>query len=474
MTLVVGSLFAGIGGFDLGFEHEGMRVEWQVENDAACQRVLRKRFPGTALHDDVRAVGASNLEPVDIICGGFPCQDLSIAGKRAGLAGERSGLFYEMTRIVDELQPALLVWENVPGLFSAHEGRDFAHILVELARIGYVGGWTTLDAQWFGVAQRRRRVFGVFARGDIGAAPCEQILALSHRMRGNFAPGGKAGEAVAGTLGGGAGKRGWCDDLDRAGAFVASPLTGNAYADRAAEENNLIANALNAKSTGRYDATVETMVVHPLTAEGCDASEDGTGRGVPLVAFPANMSGTQCASAVNISPSIQAENPTAVMTLALRGRGDGLNLEIRQDGIANTVLTPSGGRGGIGVGAICAPQMSGAISASLGSGGYAPDKMHNYVAGTLPADYGKQGGNGFANIPGAMIGAQHGVRRLTPLECERLQGFPDGWTATGIDERGREVEISDSARYHMLGNAVCVKVSRWLGGRIALVMGGLR
>src|SRR5690606_10553137 len=109
---------------------------------------------------------------VDVICGGFPCQDLSIAGRRAGLAGARSGLFYEMTRITDELQPAFLCWENVVGLLSSRGGRDFLAVLMELERIGYSGCWTTLDAQFFGVAQRRRRVFGVFARRDIGAARC--------------------------------------------------------------------------------------------------------------------------------------------------------------------------------------------------------------------------------------------------------------------------------------------------------------
>ena len=100
-----GSLFTGVGGFDLGFERAGMECVWQVEFDKACQNVLRKHWRETELFDDVRTVGKHNLKPVDVICGGFPCQDVSIAGKRAGLAGERSGLWHEFARIIDELEP---------------------------------------------------------------------------------------------------------------------------------------------------------------------------------------------------------------------------------------------------------------------------------------------------------------------------------------------------------------------------------
>ena len=114
----VGSLFAGIGGFDLGFERAGMRVAWQVELDPYCRAVLARHFPDAARFEDVCEVGARNLAPVDLICGGFPCQDLSPAGRGAGIDGARSGLWAEFARIVRELRPRYVVVENVPALLT--------------------------------------------------------------------------------------------------------------------------------------------------------------------------------------------------------------------------------------------------------------------------------------------------------------------------------------------------------------------
>jgi site-specific DNA-cytosine methylase len=220
--LTVGSLFAGVGGFDEGFRQAGgFETKWVVEIDPDCQRVLRERFPGVAVLSDVCEVGKHNLAPVDIITGGFPCQDISVAGKRAGFGGKRSSLFHEMVRVVDELQPAFLVWENVPGLLSSfspvepppvaveggqwevEEDSDFETVLRELDRIGYCGAVSLLDAQWFGVPQRRRRLFGVFTRSGLGAAGCAEILSLRARRKGHPAPGREEGAGVApGSLSG--------------------------------------------------------------------------------------------------------------------------------------------------------------------------------------------------------------------------------------------------------------------------------
>ena len=155
----VGSLFAGIEGFGLGFHQAGFEVRWQVEQDEKAQAVLRARFPGVTLYDDVRTVGAANLESVDVICGGFPCQDVSVAGKREGLGGARTGLFSEVVRIARELEPRWMVLENVPGLLSSHGGRDFHTVLSALADVGFRRAYRILDSRYFGVAQRRRRVF---------------------------------------------------------------------------------------------------------------------------------------------------------------------------------------------------------------------------------------------------------------------------------------------------------------------------
>jgi len=174
-----------------------MECVWQVEFDKACQSILRKHWSETELFDDVRTVGKHSLKPVDVICGGFPCQDVSIAGKRAGLAGERSGLWSEFARIIDELEPKWVVIENVPGLLSSNRGRDFATVIRWLAERRYGVAWRILDSQYFGVAQRRRRVFIVGSFGDGSAA---EILFESDGLRWDTEKGGKTGEGIAGTF----------------------------------------------------------------------------------------------------------------------------------------------------------------------------------------------------------------------------------------------------------------------------------
>ena len=129
------SLFSGIGGFDLGFERAGMEVVGMCEIDKHAQGVLQRQFPNAVLHTDVREVRYER-KSVDLICGGFPCQDISVAGKRAGLAGERSGLWHEFARIIDHAEPAWVVIENVAGLFSSGQGRDLAVIIQWLANRG--------------------------------------------------------------------------------------------------------------------------------------------------------------------------------------------------------------------------------------------------------------------------------------------------------------------------------------------------
>jgi DNA (cytosine-5)-methyltransferase 1 len=161
----VGSLFAGIGGFDYAFEQAGYRSLWQVEINPLCAQVLAHRFPHARQYSDVNTVGAHNLAPVDILTGGFPCQDVSAMGARAGLAGARTGLFWQVCRIIEEIRPQWVVLENVVGLLTSNAGEDITAVIRALAERGYVGCFRVLDAQYFGVAQRRRRVFMVAGLG---------------------------------------------------------------------------------------------------------------------------------------------------------------------------------------------------------------------------------------------------------------------------------------------------------------------
>jgi DNA (cytosine-5)-methyltransferase 1 len=172
-----GSLFAGIEGFGIGFERAGWKTIWQVEIDRENRAVLADRFPRARQLSDVRNCGKRNLERVECVTLGFPCSDISVMGahsERAGLSGERSGLFSEGLRIVDELRPHWVVIENVPRLLTIHSGKDFEHIVGALTQRGYVGLWRVLDAQYFGVAARRRRLFVV---AGLGRAPSLEFLA---------------------------------------------------------------------------------------------------------------------------------------------------------------------------------------------------------------------------------------------------------------------------------------------------------
>ena len=151
-----GSLFSGIGGFDLGLERAGFTISWQVEIDPYCQRVLAKHWPNVTRYGDITAMDWTTVQPVDLLCGGFPCQDLSFAGKRAGIDGARSGLWSEYVRAIRHLRPRYVLVENVPGLLSnAYMGRVFG----DLAQSGYDAEWTVLSAAQFGAPHLRNRVW---------------------------------------------------------------------------------------------------------------------------------------------------------------------------------------------------------------------------------------------------------------------------------------------------------------------------
>lgn len=170
--LKVASFFSGIGGFDLAFQQEGCRIAFQCEIDKFCNKVLQKHWPDVKRMSDIKDVTIDDIPHSDIWCGGFPCQDLSLAnqGKRRGLEGERSGLFTQFARLVKSARPKWLVIENVPGLLNSGGGQDFKYVLETLDDIGYFVAWRVLDAKHFGTPQRRRRVFLVASYQSDSAA----------------------------------------------------------------------------------------------------------------------------------------------------------------------------------------------------------------------------------------------------------------------------------------------------------------
>jgi DNA (cytosine-5)-methyltransferase 1 len=396
------SLFAGVGGFDLGFEQAGMDCIGQVEIDPKCQEILQKHWPDIPRHDDVTTAidWANEYELVgrtDVVCGGFPCQDVSVAGKRAGLAGERTGLFWDALAFATHVQAKWIVLENVPGLLTSNQGRDFGTILLALADAGYVHlEWRVLDSQFFGVPQRRRRVFLV---GCTSVPSQRPILTESEGGSGNPPKGGKTGEEVAGTLGGGASLSGWACDTDRM-TFVPYVKARRAQNDSDYETwvDGRVTPTLNAfdNATESRATVVGVMgtVSHTLTSEGADASEDGSGRGTPVVAF---------------------------------GHKQGLDVQ------ASEFVTPTLRSNGNGA-AVAYNQAS------------ASEYQDSQVSMSMTAAQAKQAVT-------LVNSADMRVRRLTPMECERLQGFPDDWTAG----------IADTHRYKQMGNAVTVNVAAYVG-----------
>lgn len=156
--LTVLSLFSGIGGFDLGLQNAGMKVTAMCEIDKYCQIILKKNFPNSIIHTDVKEV-KYETGTVDIICGGFPCQDVSIAGTRKGFNGTRSSLWFEFARIITEVRPQWVIIENVPGLLSSNNGQDFGTIINFLDKSGYGVGWKILSTEEFGLPQQRNRIY---------------------------------------------------------------------------------------------------------------------------------------------------------------------------------------------------------------------------------------------------------------------------------------------------------------------------
>ena len=256
------SLFSGVGGFELGMQRAGIETVMQVEQDKHCLAVLERHWPDVERITDVRNVGVgrsadhtqgkpiaaersisnaeSRWEDVDLVYGGFPCQDLSVAGKRAGFGGERSSLWYEFHRVLSELRPRWALIENVPGLLSSNSGHDFGILLSGLDELGYNASWAILDAQHFGVPQRRRRVFIVASPRGRGA---EQVLSVCESCDGDTQAGQPAEQKSAFTLTAGVrstGVRrltprecerlmGWPDDHTRYAADGTEISDGNRY-----------------------------------------------------------------------------------------------------------------------------------------------------------------------------------------------------------------------------------------------------
>lgn len=433
----IGSFFSGVGGFELAFEGLGETV-FLSEIDKGASKVLEHRFPGVPNLGDITQISEETVRAYqpDVIVGGFPCQDLSVAGKRAGLEGVRSGLYFEMVRLVAAARPRWVVFENVPGLLSSNGGRDMGAVLGALDELGYGWAYRVLDAQFFGVPQRRRRVIIV---GHLGhATRAGQVLLEREGVPGDPPSRGEAGEAAALAAGLGAE---WGSGVDAdangrilAGDAVAFDWTAGGATDKTwggksrmeVVKKNGIAGALSATKvqTVVYSDVPVVDPISTLQAAGgdrgyrIDAEAAAGGHLIPVFGEPAR-------TLTHHAGRYDADTENMIVQCWTQNQRDEVRF-VNGDG-----------------------QITGALPAQPGA------KQQFYLL--------------IGSTPYRIDGLR--VRRLTPLECERLQGFPDDWTLVPAKTlKSGEVRLAtDSARYKQMGNAVAVPAIRWVAERLAAV-----
>ena len=352
-----GSVCSGIEAASAAWLPLGWRCQFMSEIEAFPRAVLSHHYPETPLHGDFTTIRADDYGPVDVLVGGTPCQSFSVAGLRGGMADARGNLALEYLRLAERLRPRWIVWENVPGVLSSADGRDFGSFVGGLAECGYGWAYRILDAQYFGLAQRRKRVFVVGYLGDWRRAAA--VLFEPESLRGHPAPRREARERVANAIterpdrGGGnsegqrliastlqaaLGRRnGQPNDHDPAGGLVAHCLNAHGGSGRIdAESETFVTHAFDARMSdviqyGNLSGPLDTCghsigVTHSLRADGFDASEDGTGRGTPLVAFAQNQRDEvrqmDVAGALSERSGITANQQTYVDTSAVYNQSE--------------------------------------------------------------------------------------------------------------------------------------------------------
>jgi DNA (cytosine-5)-methyltransferase 1 len=537
------SLCSGIEAASVAWKPLGWEPAAFAEIDKFPSAVLKHHYPNVSNLGDIRNInGADFADKIDVLVGGTPCQSFSIAGLRKGLEDERGNLALEFVRIADASAPAIIVWENVPGILS-DRGNAFGCFLAALAgedeellptggkwaNAGYVLGpkravcFRILDAQYFGLAQRRKRVFVIACPRD-GADP-RKILFEFDGMRRDTPPGRSTQADVAGTLESRSRSGGWSNSVEHAAAGymqpvelgcadVAGTFTRNAYSGGAggrpegAAKNHFVAHALTERMGGggpddnkaqggfyvaaayggcntkgkisvattlnahvRIDFDTETFVAHTLRAEGHDASEDGTGR-QNLVVTPINTqvglrhkalgerTGLGIGNTGDPAFTLQGAHSHAVAIIPpLTGKTPYADNIDRENLLIPKTVMSFHGSQD--------PNISGDITHPCGRNNgletcvmaFTQNQCGDVLTGNIASAIGTNA-NATGRNTAKIFGA--GVRRLTPTECEFLMGFPRDYTA--IPFRGKPA--ADGPRYKALGNSMAVPVIRWIGERI--------
>lgn len=458
---------------------------------------------------DITLIRGDEIEPADCIIGGSPCQDLSVAGKRAGLSGARSGLFMEQIRIVKEMRkkygkPRYMVWENVPGAFSSNRGEDFRIVLEEIVKVvdesaavpqppkgrwahagcvvgdGYSVAWRMHDAQFWGVPQRRRRIALV---ADFGGESAPEILFERDSVPGDSEARGEAREGAVGTAPGCVGitNRGSVTSVAsetlRSGSHGALPMVAKMYALDAVSSNSM-------KSANPHSGFHEEDVAKTLQAGGVDPTCNQGGNVIvqPVICLQGN--GIDRADTAgcngrgwreNVSYTLNTIDRPAIFAVATQQGG----AEITTNDVCPTI-TAAAGMSGNNQPWVCydmthtndvireSSDISPTLQSRMGTGGnQIPLCIGNGQADQLRC----QTSVGALNCmhDQQCVVSTGVVRRLTPLECERLQGFPDGWTDIGdwIDTKGKKHKSADAPRYKALGNSIALPFWLWMLRRMS-------
>jgi DNA (cytosine-5)-methyltransferase 1 len=535
--------------------HDAPTRKEAKQRAAAIRNIVALPADGAIINaGDFTKIGAEDVGAIDLLAGGTPCQSFSVAGKRAGLDDPRGNLTIEFARLADRLRPTWLVWENVPGVLSIDGGRTFGAFLRMLVECGYGIAYRILDARYFGVPQRRRRVFVVGHLGD-WRGPAAVFLEFKS-LSGYPPPRRQARQGVAGGVEVGPAGGRLTDTAPTIDAGCKDGFIRNQLGVGILASTDETSHCLNAGGMGRQDFETETLIAHALSADGFDASEDGTGRGTPMVPVAICTAHTQSngsgfsddvahtlesgasqavAFAQNTRDEVRlygGDGKTVGALAAQRGAkqqsyvafsakdhgADAGEVAPTLRSMGHAASHPNGGgqvaiafsqsqdgdlRSGevmhsLGTNANATSRNAPTVAFTLhGSDGTAnaasstevagsirtraPGSIENSsttavlqeqsVASPLTASYGKQiDSSDTSSGPPNLLHTQMAVRRLTPRECERLQGFPDDYTL--VEYRGKMA--ADGPRYKALGNSMAVPVMRWIGQRIAAVDAILR
>ena len=399
-----GSVCSGIEAASVAWHNLGWEPQWFSEIEQFPSEVLKYHFPHVPNLGDMTTINQNPIadeRPIDLLVGGTPCQSFSVAGLRKGLDDPRGNLMLTFLSIADKFRPKWVVWENVPGVLSSNGGRDFGTFLGALGELGYGFAYRVLDAQYFGVAQRRRRVFVVGYLGDWRVAAA--VLFESESLQGNTKPSRKKREEVASNAEGSVGTTGIPNVCPTIGCELAKQVN-----------NQMIMNAeaffhvVNLQPIAySFDALSSNSMKSSNPDSGCRAVDVAKTLDTATPEPSKNQGG------------IAIAQPIPIHDQATRFNGKRGN---KQDGKGN----------GLGIGQEYDP------SPTLTKG-------DRHAVATNMA-----------------------IRRLTPKECERLQGFPDDWTK--IPYRNKQADqCPDGPRYKACGNSMAVPVMRWIGERINLI-----